>query len=92
MATTGLYLTFEQWRHRGFHVKRGEKAHWIASKPKFNRHQVEENVQYVRSNTEYPVAVIHQDAYKVVYYADGSGYREASGPAGPLYFDKFGNT
>jgi hypothetical protein len=27
-----------------------------------------------------------------VYYADGSGYLPGSGPAGPLYFDKFGNT
>ncbi len=27
-----------------------------------------------------------------VYFADGSGYRPASGPSGPLYFDKFGNT
>jgi hypothetical protein len=26
------------------------------------------------------------------YYADGSGFRHASGPSGPLYFDKFGNT
>jgi hypothetical protein len=28
----------------------------------------------------------------VTYYADGSGFRHASGPSGPLYFDKFGNT
>lgn len=27
-----------------------------------------------------------------VYFADGSGYYPASGPAGPLYFDEFGNT
>lgn len=27
-----------------------------------------------------------------VHFADGSGYRKGSGPAGPLYFDEFGNT
>jgi len=29
---------------------------------------------------------------EVVYFADGSGYRNCGGPCGPLYFDKFGNT
>ena len=29
---------------------------------------------------------------ETVYYADGSGYVPASGPCGPLYFDRDGNT
>ena len=32
------------------------------------------------------------DDPKPIYFEDGSGYLPGSGPAGPLYFDKFGNT
>jgi hypothetical protein len=41
---------------------------------------------------EQAVEAMHREEDRVTYYADGSGFRHGSGPAGPLYFDKFGNT
>lgn len=34
----------------------------------------------------------YEDSVKPIYFEDGSGYLPGSGPAGPLYFDRNGET
>lgn len=90
--------TFDEWSSAGFKIKKGSKARIDESdgKLKFDETQVER--RFARTFEAYAT----QKRFKApepqarnpepVYYADGSGYLPGSGPAGPLYFDKFGNT
>lgn len=90
--------TWDEWESEGFHVIKGQKAvaYDIKSVALFSSDQVAKTVYH---GYEYdPIRRLDVPTYtrepepRVVYYADGSGYVEASGPSGPLYFDRDGNT
>lgn len=93
--------TWDEWKALDLHVVKGEKSCGRNAQgvPVFHRSQVTRRVRTAYYNggfvdTRRPTSEDYSEDEEsdTVYYADGSGYRKGSGPCGPLYFDKFGNT
>jgi len=98
-----LTHSFDEWSKLGYTIKKGSKASWVDNIAVFTEDQVRPFItqRYSSSNQRYPVSMpnyyqrqsdVDRDRPETVYYADGSGYLPASGPCGPLYFDRDGNT
>jgi len=90
------YRSFDEWSSLGYKIIKGSKASWIDNKAVFSDKQVVQHTQYYSDGRDHYDYRHHQDSVpeerQTVYFADGSGYLPASGPAGPLYFDRNGNT
>lgn len=88
-----MYRTFNDWSLLGFLIKKGSKATWIENIPMFSEKQVTKKMDssYPEYKEKESFSYV-EEPLKPVYYADGSGYLPGCGPAGPLYFDRNGNT
>lgn len=80
-------IPFTQWFRPSRHSK--------GIKQKENKPYREPNSGYYNDEGDFIVKerCFNSDEYHtVVYHQDGSGYVEGSGPCGPLYFDRNGDT
>jgi hypothetical protein len=97
---TKVYATFQQWSDQGWKIKKGQRhvGRLNDGTCLFEKGQCEylgRDTFYEREQWEHYDPRFTQEVHeepRAVYYADGSGYLPGSGPAGPLYFDRFGNT
>lgn len=92
-----IYKSFDEWSDSGYKIIKGSKAAWVEDKPVFSDKQVVKSSPPIYPPSKYnytlPCDLQYQELRpESVYYADGSGYLPASGPCGPLYFDRNGNT
>lgn len=42
---TRTYHSYKKWAAKGYHVNRGEKAHWVDNKPVFYLNQVSKHLK-----------------------------------------------